>query len=32
MIATSRVMLGETDPSSSQPGTIRGDFGIFTGR
>ena len=32
VVKTSRRMLGETNPLSSQPGTIRGDFGIDVGR
>ena len=27
-VKTGRVMLGETNPASSLPGTIRGDFAI----
>lgn len=32
VVATARKMIGETNPSSSPPGTIRGDFGIDVGR
>lgn len=32
IIKTSRAMLGETNPLVSNPGTIRGDFAIQTGR
>jgi nucleoside-diphosphate kinase len=32
VIAISRMMLGETRPLESNPGTIRGDFGIDIGR
>ncbi|NP_571002.1 nucleoside diphosphate kinase B [Danio rerio] len=32
VIKTGRVMLGETDPFASKPGTIRGDFCIEVGR
>ncbi|XP_020608464.1 nucleoside diphosphate kinase III, chloroplastic/mitochondrial-like [Orbicella faveolata] len=32
VVKTGRVMLGETDPAKSQPGTIRGDFCIQIGR
>lgn len=28
VIATSRAMIGATNPLSSAPGTVRGDFGI----
>ena len=28
VVATGRVMLGETNPKDSKPGTIRGDFCI----
>jgi nucleoside-diphosphate kinase len=31
-VDTGRVMLGATDPLKSNPGTIRGDFGIDVGR
>lgn len=31
-VKTGRVMLGETNPSASLPGTIRGDFCIHVGR
>lgn len=31
-VATGRVMLGETNPAESKPGTIRGDFCIEVGR
>ena len=31
-VATGRKMLGKTKPSESDPGTIRGDFGIDSGR
>ncbi|KXN67530.1 nucleoside diphosphate kinase [Conidiobolus coronatus NRRL 28638] len=32
VVKTGRVMLGETNPLSSLPGTIRGDFAIDVGR
>ena len=32
VVATGRVMLGETQPLKSAPGTIRGDFCIDVGR
>ncbi|XP_006152705.1 nucleoside diphosphate kinase B [Tupaia chinensis] len=32
VVKTSRVMLGETNPADSKPGTIRGDFSIQVGR
>jgi len=32
VVKTGRVMLGETNPLSSAPGTIRGDFAIEVGR
>ena len=32
VVATGRVLLGETNPLASKPGTIRGDFCIITGR
>jgi len=32
VIATGRAMLGATDPNASNPGTIRGDYGIEVGR
>lgn len=32
MVKTGRVMLGETNPADSKPGTIRGDFCIQVGR
>jgi nucleoside-diphosphate kinase len=31
-VKTGRVMLGETDPAASLPGTIRGDFCVQIGR
>lgn len=31
-VKTGRVMLGETNPAESKPGTIRGDLCILTGR
>lgn len=31
-VKTGRVLLGATNPLNSQPGTIRGDFAIVTGR
>ena len=31
-VKTGRKLLGETNPLASQPGTIRGDFGIDIGR
>merc|ERR1712147_294888 len=31
-VKTGRVMLGETNPADSKPGTIRGDFAIHVGR
>lgn len=32
VVKTGRVMLGETNPANSLPGTIRGDFCIDVGR
>lgn len=32
VVAAARSMIGETKPSDSPPGTIRGDFGIDVGR
>jgi nucleoside-diphosphate kinase len=32
VVKTGRVMLGETNPKDSKPGTIRGDFCIQVGR
>lgn len=32
VVKTSRVMLGETNPADSKPGTIRGDYCIEVGR
>ncbi|KAM4624045.1 NME/NM23 nucleoside diphosphate kinase 2a [Polymixia lowei] len=32
VVKTGRVMLGETNPAESKPGTIRGDFCIQVGR
>ncbi|XP_053551259.1 nucleoside diphosphate kinase A 1 [Bombina bombina] len=32
VVKTGRVMLGETNPADSKPGTIRGDFSIQVGR
>jgi len=32
VVKTGRVMLGETDPAKSAPGTIRGDYCIEVGR
>lgn len=32
VVKSSRIMLGETNPFNSAPGTIRGDFCIQTGR
>jgi nucleoside-diphosphate kinase len=32
VVKTGRIMLGETDPAKSAPGTIRGDFCIEVGR
>jgi nucleoside-diphosphate kinase len=31
-ISLVRKMMGKTDPQESAPGTIRGDFGLFTGK
>merc|ERR1712223_1120127 len=31
-VKTGRVMLGETNPADSKPGTIRGDFCVHVGR
>ncbi|UCG69957.1 MAG: nucleoside-diphosphate kinase [Thermoplasmata archaeon] len=31
-ISVVRNMMGKTDPQESAPGTIRGDFGLFTGK
>ena len=32
VVATGRLLLGATNPLSSNPGTIRGDYAIITGR
>ena len=32
VITVGRKILGATDPAKAEPGTIRGDFGIVTGR
>ncbi len=32
VVKTGRVMLGETNPLASKPGTLRGDFSIDVGR
>merc|ERR1719243_278648 len=32
VVKTGRVMLGETNPAASLPGTIRGDYAIHVGR
>jgi len=32
VISVGRKMLGATNPANSEPGTIRGDYGIVTGR
>ena len=32
VIATARSMMGATNPSDAQPGTIRGDFGVTVGK
>merc|ERR1719342_927735 len=32
VVKTGRVMLGETNPKDSKPGTIRGDFAVQVGR
>lgn len=32
VVATARRMIGETNPLASNPGTIRGDFGVDVGR
>lgn len=32
MVKTGRVMLGETNPADSKPGTIRGDLCVEIGR
>ena len=32
VINVGRKMLGATDPAKAEPGTIRGDFAIVTGR
>lgn len=32
VVKTGRVMLGETNPADSKPGTIRGDFCVQIGR
>ena len=32
IVKTARVMLGETNPASSLPGTTRGDYAIQVGR
>lgn len=31
-ISVVRKMMGKTDPQESVPGTVRGDFGLFTGK
>ena len=31
-VKTGRVMLGETNPADSKPGTIRGDYAVHVGR
>jgi nucleoside-diphosphate kinase len=31
-ISVVRKMMGETDPQKSNPGTVRGDFGLFMGK
>jgi nucleoside-diphosphate kinase len=31
-ISVVRTMMGKTDPLKSDPGTVRGDFGLFTGK
>ena len=31
-VSVGRKMLGATDPAKSEPGTIRGDYAIVTGR
>lgn len=31
-ISVVRKMMGKTDPLGSDPGTVRGDFGLFTGK
>ncbi len=31
-VEVARTMMGGTDPATSAPGTIRGDFGMFKGR
>ncbi len=32
VISVGRKMLGATDPAKSEPGTVRGDYAIVTGR
>lgn len=32
VVKTARVMIGETNPADSKPGTIRGDFCIEVGK
>jgi nucleoside-diphosphate kinase len=32
VVSVGRKMLGATDPAKSDPGTIRGDYAIVTGR
>lgn len=32
VVKTARMMLGETNPADSVPGTVRGDFCIEVGR
>lgn len=32
VIATARKMVGKTNPAEAEPGTIRGDYGIVTGK
>ena len=32
VVASARKLIGETNPLSAEPGTIRGDFGVSIGR
>lgn len=32
VVSTARTMMGKTNPSEAQPGTIRGDYGINVGK
>ena len=32
MVASARKLIGKTNPLEAEPGTIRGDYGVNTGR